>query len=91
MVLVGQKRKETNMSNCISQSFYRDLKAARKSQSEDTKSFTLTKLTKAGTPSGMHDATQRFATEAEALEYVSRVRTLNPARTIRWTLNGVEV
>lgn len=37
------------------------------------------------------DAIQRFYYEQEAVDYVNRIRTLNPTQTCRFTLNGIEI
>lgn len=53
--------------------------------------FELVSLTKAGAPSKMWNARATFATEERALAVVARVRSLNPRKTLRYALNGVEV
>ena len=74
----------------VSQSFYKDLSAARKSQQEEAKKVVVQALTKAGQPSKMNDAIKRFHTEGEAMEYINRVRALNPKSQLRFTVNGIE-
>ncbi|MCC6271085.1 MAG: hypothetical protein IT190_07395 [Microbacteriaceae bacterium] len=74
----------------VSQSFKNDLNAARKAQREDAKQFVVVRLTKAGVPSKMADDTKRFGTEEIAIEYITRIRALNPKSTFRFTLNGEE-
>lgn len=64
---------------------------ARNHRAAANKSFELVTLRKDGQPSKMHDAMQRFSTDTEALTYIARVRSLNPEKSLRWRLNGVEV
>ena len=75
----------------VSQSFKNDLNKVQKETTNSKKNFVVVRLTKAGVPNKMADATQRFYNEREALEYVSRVRTLNPKQAMRFTLNGLEI
>jgi len=39
----------------------------------------------------MAEDTKLFYTEEEAKQYASRVRSLNPKSTFRFTLNGIEI
>lgn len=75
----------------VSQSLKNDLNKARKAMADAKKNFKLVRLTKAGVPSKMSEDTKLFNTEEEAKQYVSRVRTLNPKSTLRFTLNGTEI
>jgi hypothetical protein len=75
----------------VSQSLKGDLMKAHKARNDAKKNFVVVRLTKAGVPNKMADATQRFYYEHEAIEYVSRVRTLNPKQTLRFTLNDTEI
>lgn len=65
--------------------------AARRADRSAAQPAQLHALRKDGQPSGMHDARKGFASEAEALAEVARIRSLNPGRTLRYALNGVEV
>lgn len=78
-------------SGCVSNATYSALANARRNRIAATHQFKLVQLKKDGQPSKMYDAVQTFATEAEALRVVSRIRGLNPGKTLRWTLNGTEV
>ena len=75
----------------VSQSLKADLMKAHKAKNDEKKNFVVVRLTKAGVPSKMFDAIQRFYYEHEAVDYVNRIRTLNPTQTCRFTLNGIEI
>lgn len=64
---------------------------ARRARDAAAQPFQLCRLTQAGVPSKMHDAVSGYASEADALAYVIRVRNLNPASIMRFSLNSVEV
>ncbi len=53
--------------------------------------YQLRRLNKDGSPSRMADARYAFSTEEAAVEFVANVRRLNPSKTCRFALNGVEV
>ena len=84
-------RERMGNSGYVSRGLYRDLQAARASQREGTKTVELVTLRKDGKPSGMHDARKRFNSEQEALDYVKRVRGLNPGKQLRFAIDGKEV
>jgi hypothetical protein len=77
----------------VSQAFYRDWSAARRSRQQaktyDTRSkdVTLTRITKSGSLSKMKDDTRQFHSIEEAADYVRRVHSLNPTRTLRYAVS----
>lgn len=74
----------------VSQKFQADLRAARKEQANARKKFIVRCLTKTGAVSKIKSDTIPFATEEIAIEYITRIRALNPKSTFRFTLNGEE-
>jgi hypothetical protein len=79
------------MCGYVSPSLYRAVKAANQTRREARCGFVVVTLKKDGTTSKAHDATERFAAESEARDYVARVRSLNPTRQLRFALNGSEI
>ena len=70
----------------VSQSFYNDLKSARKAQSEDAKKVTLYRLTKAGKRNQMPGNTVKFATKEAAEAYILNIKNLNPGRVFNFEI-----
>lgn len=79
------------MCGYVSTSLRNSLIKARRAQSDAAKAFELVRLTKAGTPSRISGAAERFASEEEAAATVAYRRRLNPGQTLRYALNGVEI
>mgnify|MGYP001283899278 CR=1 FL=1 len=70
----------------ISQSFYRDLTAARRMCNNDCKPVMVIRITKSGQPSKIAEDTHYFHTLAEAEAYIERIQSLNPTRTINFDI-----
>ncbi len=70
--------------NTVSKSFYSDLKAAKTDQAKAKKPYSITRLTKAGKPSKMASDTLHFSTVSEALDYIERIKDLNPTTIFNW-------
>jgi hypothetical protein len=68
----------------ISQSFYRDLTAARRMRSNERKPVMVVRITRSGQPSKMAEDTHHFHTLAEAEAYIERIQSLNPTRNFQY-------
>lgn len=64
---------------------------ARRADANAALPVVLHQLRKDGQPSGMHDARRNFPTRNEAVQHVAYMRSLNPTRNLRYSVDGVEV
>ncbi len=64
---------------------------ARRAAANAARPVVLPQLRKDGQPSGMHDARRNFTTRDEAIQHVAYIRSINPTRTLRYSVDGVEV
>ncbi len=70
----------------ISQSFYRDLTAARRMCNNDCKPVMVIRITKGGQPSKIAEDTKYFNTVEQAQAWIDGFRKLNPTRTINFDI-----
>lgn len=74
------------MGQCISSAMYKDVRAARMAQVEETKPYRVVRLTKAGKHSKVASDTVRFYLLSEAQGWVENFTRLNPSSGARFEI-----